>query len=96
MAERTKPEKVSEEERNAFGNYSPEHIARIINASLFNKPGDSAALSALIEHVHQKEQFVLLLMKVIDPPTSAFFDNIIGICETRKKEVSEKKQLDTE
>lgn len=89
MAERTKPEKFSEEEINEYGNFSPEDIARIINTSLFRKPGDAGSLGTLIEGIYHDEEFVLLLMKTINPGNPAFFENVIGICETRIKEKAE-------
>lgn len=92
MAERTEPEKLTEDEVREFGNYSPEHIARIINASLFRKPGDAGSIRALINEIHHSEEFLLLLMKTIEPDNPAFFENVIGICETRIKEVAEEKR----
>lgn len=92
MAERTKPEKLTDDEIREFGNYSPEHIACIINASLFRKPGNAGSIRALIKGIHHSEEFLLLLMKTIKPGNSAFFENVIGICETRIKEVEEEKR----
>jgi hypothetical protein len=93
MAERTKPEELTQEEISKFGNYSPEHIAAIVNASLFRVPGDSAAFRTFIDNIHKNEEFILQLMKTINPRSTAFFENVIGISETRKKESEENKRL---
>lgn len=96
MAERAKPVRPSEEEIRKYGHYSPAQIANIINISLFGEPGDADAFRALIEGIHKDEQFIILLMKTINSDNTAFFENIIGICETRKYELAERKQMESE
>lgn len=92
MGESLKPAYLSGDDPDKYGSFSPDQIARIIDASLLKDPENANGIKSFINEVHLKEQFLILLMKTIQPETTAFYESIIGICETRLKE-SEENQL---
>lgn len=93
MGESLKKAILSPEEHEKYGSFSPEQVARIIDASLLKDPENADAVGSFINEVHLKEQFVILLMKSIQPGTTAFYESISGICETRLKGSEEKRLM---
>lgn len=90
MGESLKPAKLSQDEIEKYGNFSPDQVARIIDASLLRDPEDTETVRSFINEVQLSEQFIILIMKSIQPKNTAFYGSISGICETRLKEAEEK------
>lgn len=90
MGESLKPASLTREEKENYGNFSPDQVARIVDASLLYDPENFEAVSTFINEVQLNEQFIILLMKGIQPKNTAFFRAISGICDTRIKEIQER------
>jgi hypothetical protein len=86
-------EKLSGEETTKYNDFTPDQAGKVINAAIMNHPHDSTVFREFINSVNMKEQFMLMLMKTIETQSASFFNNIAGICETRKKEAEEKQQM---
>jgi hypothetical protein len=86
-------EELSGEEAKKYSELSPGQAGKVINAAIMNHPHDSTVFREFINSVSMKEQFMLQLMKTIEPQSVSFFNNISGICETRKKEAEEERQM---
>lgn len=93
MGESLNAPKLSGQEIGKYGKYSPEEVARIVEASLMNDPENSVVFSSFINELRLNEQFLIQLMKSVQPQSISFFESITGICETRIKEAAEEQQI---